>query len=234
MSYIKNNFTLIHRSKIILIFLIIVAFGLTGYWLKCRLGINFSDHYSLSRHLPFKYIAPDAIIAHPSPGILFEDSFNSFTFFGGWARLWPRERRLVEKSYDSGGINNSRCLIIQNKSKETWSLSHNKRIRVHNGEKFSFEVAVKLEGKSPVAHAEIAAYKKKHKIISLHYITKTTSQTNEWITLKKTFIVPADISYIKFRLSGEGEGRFLFDDVRFTMDPKVEISLIHKGSSSLQ
>lgn len=221
MSHIVDNLTLGHRSKIILIFLIIVVLGLTGYWLKCRLGINFSDHYSLSRHLPFKYIAPDTIIAPLSPGILFEDSFNSFTFFGDWARLWPRERGKVEKSYDSRGINNTRCLIIQNKSKEMWSLSHNKRIRVHVGEKFSFEVAVKLEGNSPVAHAEIAAYKKKRKIISLHYITETTRQTNEWITLKKTFIIPADISYIKFRLSGEGKGRFLFDDVRFTMDSKV-------------
>lgn len=197
---------------------LIILLGLSGYWLKSQLGINFSNRISLSRHFPFNALAPHTVIYNPRPGILLQDSFDSFSLFGNWKYLWMREEGNVTKEYDSQGIDNTRCLLIKNNSPGSWSFSHKKYVQVKEGDTFTFTVLVRLQGENVSAYAGVAAFDKRKNAISWNYFTEKTERTAEWVLLKKTFTIPGDISYIQFRLSGSGAGTYRFDDVRFVKD----------------
>lgn len=199
----------------LLAFLLFILIGLSGYWLKSQLGINFFGDISISRHFPFNFLAPHKVICNPQPGILLHDSFDNYSFFDNWNKLWMREEGKVTKEYNSRGINDSRCLLIKSSSSGSWSLSHKKYIQVKKGDTFTFTVSVELYGENVSAYAGVAAFNKRKKAISWNYISEATERATEWVTLDKSFTIPEGIAFIQFRLSGIGAGEYRFDDVRF-------------------
>jgi hypothetical protein len=192
-----------------------IALGLSGYWLKCHMGINFSENYSLSKYFPFNYLVPRQVISNPVPGFLLDDSFDSFSLFSNWTPLWMREKGKVIKGYDANGIANSRCLFIKSISTKSWSCSYKKRIRVHEGDVFTYNVAVKLQGDNLFAFAGVTTFDAVEKVISWNDFRELTERSNEWVTINKTFTIPEGIAYIGLKISGTGEGEFRFDDIFF-------------------
>lgn len=110
--------------------------ALFGYWLKCQLGVNMFESISLSDHIPFKYFQMNNVILSPRPGLLINDSFNSNNIIDSWS-LWMRQGGKVSQGHDFNGLNNSRCLLITNRSERNWSYSYNKFIEVKKGDTFS-------------------------------------------------------------------------------------------------
>jgi hypothetical protein len=124
-----------------------------------------------------------------------------------------REEGKVTQSYDSNGINNSRCLLVKSNSTKSWSYSHIKYVEVLKGDVFSIEGFAKTQGDKISAYAGIAAFDKHKKPIKWNYISKKVNITKKWIKVKSRFVVPNGINYIRFRLSGIGD--FKFDNICF-------------------
>ena len=203
------------QSKTAAILVLAVIF-LLGYWLKCQVGIGFSPQVSLSGYFPFEYLQRNKVISSPGPGTLLQDSFDSSRLFGNWTGLWMREPETVEKYVGRGGIDGSRCLVITSRSPGSWSCSHNKFVEVESGDRFSFEVWVKLHGNKPASYAGVAAFDGNRDAVSWDFVSDKTSQTGAWVKLEKTFTVPEGIKYIKFKLSGSGSGEYRFENVSFS------------------
>jgi hypothetical protein len=151
----------------------------------------------------------------PEPGIILNDSFETWTIIRKWSDLWMREKGKVTLGYDSNDINNSRCLLIKSTSIKDWSYSHNKYVEVLKGDIFSFEGFVKLDGDKISAYTGVGAFDKHKNPIKWNYISKKVDKINKWIKIKNRFIVTDGISYINFSLSGNGIGEFKFDDISF-------------------
>ena len=103
--------------------------------------------------------------------------------------------------------------MVKNNSTKSWSYSHNKYVEVSKGDVFSFEGFAKIQGDKISAYAGIAAFDKHKKPIKWNYIAEKVEEANKWITIKKKFIIPDNIKYISFRLSGVGIGEFKFDNI---------------------
>jgi hypothetical protein len=208
-------------KKYLLALFIMVAILLSLYWFKCRIGINLFDLFSLSDSVPFCYFKKNEIIAIPEPGMLLNLSFDSYNFIEKWYVLWMREKGKVTITYDSKGINNSRCLLITSKSCKSWSCSHNKLIEVQKGDVFGFEGFVSLKGKNLSAYIGVSSFDEDKKVIQWSYLGETTSATVIWVKLAKHFTIPEGISYIDFKLSGAGTGEFRFDNILFWKEPST-------------
>ena len=201
----------------ILVLSVFLVAILSTYWLKSNLGIGFSDKYSLSKYFPFNYLAPRKTILNPEPGIILDDSFDSFSLFGNWSSLWMREEGKVTKKLDSNGIDDSRCLVIKSSSTKSWSCSYKKMIRVREGDVFNYKASMKLQGDNLSAYAGVATFDADEEVISWNDFTEQVDRTNEWVAMKKTFTIPKGISYIRFRLSGAGTGEFRFDNIQLSI-----------------
>lgn len=210
----------IPKTKSRIAHLLVIAFLITvvlsGYWLKCRVGIDFFENYTLSKYFPFNYIIPNNVIDDPSPGMLIDDSFNSFSLFSNWSHLWSREKERATRGYDSHGIDDSRCLLIKSSSDKSWSYSYKKYFRVKKGDKFSFKVSVKLQGDKLSAYARVIAFDESKDAVSWSYISEKIDKTDEWVTMERAFIISDEISFIKFKVSGNGVGEYRFDDISFS------------------
>jgi len=191
------------------------------YWLKCCININFSEKYSLSKYVPFKYLKRNDVIARTEPGLLLHDSFNTNSLVEKWSRLWMREDGRVIKRFESGGINNSRCLVITSESAQSWSLSHNKYVAVRQNDVFHYGVQVRLQGKNITASAGVAAFDENKKALSWNYTSKKMTTAGRWIKIAQRFTVTDPVRYISFRLSGTGAGEYRFDDVTFRKLPSA-------------
>ena len=86
------------------------------------------------------------------------------------------------------------------------------------GDVFSFEVFAKIQGNKISAYAGIAAFDKQKNPIKWNYIAERVEETNEWIKIKKRFIIPDNIKYIIFKLSGIGIGNLKFDNICFSKE----------------
>ncbi|TKB25000.1 hypothetical protein FCL47_15225 [Desulfopila sp. IMCC35006] len=69
-----------------------IVFSLFGYWLKSNIGIDYFEKFTLSKFFPFKYLIEHNVIDVPVPGILLDDSFDSFSLLGNWTPLWLLEK----------------------------------------------------------------------------------------------------------------------------------------------
>ena len=79
-------------KPLIMTLAVFLAISLSGYWLKTRIGIDFFEGSTLSKYFPFNYLVPNNVIDDPPPGIILDDSFDSFSLFGNWTDLWMREK----------------------------------------------------------------------------------------------------------------------------------------------
>ncbi|MCP4992098.1 MAG: hypothetical protein GY928_40440 [Colwellia sp.] len=191
----------------------LTIFILIGYWIKCQTSTNFSESISLSNLTPFKYLQRNDVISVPEPGIILYDSFEKRPIISNWSELWMRDEGKVTKDYDSHGIKNSLCLLVQSNSSKSWAYSHNKYVEVLEGDIFSFEGLANLQGDKISAYAGIAAFDKQKNPIKWNYLSEKVDKTKKWIKVKNRFVVPNGINYIKFRLSGVGIGKFKFDNI---------------------
>lgn len=189
---------------------------LGSYWIKCHAGINLLDSVSLSSYFPFRLLKKPTLIDAPHPGVLLADSFESFRIFSPWSRhLWAHEKGKVSIEYGINDRDNSRCLLIRNLGKKSWSYSQDQRIAVHEGDIFYFKGIAKIPGNGSEAELRVAAFDSADKNISWSYANREIKEAGTWIAVETKFTVTKGVSSIVFGLSGSGKGAFLFDDIEF-------------------
>jgi hypothetical protein len=203
-------------KKALLAILVITITVLGVYWFKGRLGINISEEYTLSEYFPFKYLVKDSTV-HPEPGeTIIDEPFNPKSFFerAVWL-LWMRDEGSVIVTYDLGGINNSRCLLVESSSKNKWSYTYRTYIEVQKGDVFSFEGFARVPDKDLSLAFTIASFDKDRKIIEWNSSKPEIYRNNQFEMLTKQFTVADGTRFIRFRITGSGIGKFRFDDIKF-------------------
>ncbi len=207
------------KSKPLIWFFLAAIVILSGYWIKCQIGLDFFGSCSLSDITPFKHLQRNNILIDPEPGILLADSFESNKILSNWSELWMREKGTVTQSYDLNGWENSRCLFINCNSKKSWSFAHFKLVEVEKGDIFSFKGVVKINGNG-TAYMGISAFDEEQTAIKWNYIKVKVVEHDKWIAVEHRFTIADDIKYIRFRLTGVGVGEYRFDDIVFRKEER--------------
>ncbi len=209
------------KRKILFVFIIIFIL-LTLYWSKTILDINFYPNFTLSKTFPFKYLNDDLVL-HPKSGeVIINEKFEKSNLLQRtWGTLWMREYGKVFKSYESNYFNNSKCLYIRSESKRDWAYSTPFYLKVQNGDVFSYKGTVKVTGKNTFAQISFASYDKDKKVILWNYGRTLIQESDSIQTISNRVIITDDISFIKFRLSGVGQGEFRFDDIQLIMEHSI-------------
>ena len=188
---------------------------LSVYWLKFQAGINVFDKFSIGNHFPFKYLKSD-VIEPQGPLVLLSEDFNEKKIFKTFSSLWMKEKGKVTEGFSLDGMNGSPCLLIESNSAKSWGYSHRKTIKTKQGDRFYMEAFIKMEGDSLHSYLSMVVFDNNKKAFHWARFKSSTYKKGEWIKVAKEFVI-ADptISYIKFRLTGKGAGRYFFDDVLF-------------------
>lgn len=179
------------------------------------MGVSYFENISLSKYIPFKYLQRNDIISVSKSGVLLDESFDKYNVISNWLHLYTLEKDKVKQIYDFSGIDSSRCLLINSKSKEEWSYSQNKYVEVRKGDKFYYSLNSYLEGDNLVAYVCIDTFDKNRKPLTWKYISQDIKKVNNWIKIENRFCINEDIPYVRLRLSGKGRGQFRFDNIVF-------------------
>lgn len=200
-----------------------------GYWLKCQKGMDLVKSFHLSAFSLLQPLQNNPNITHhivlaAEVEYLLNDSFKSEVSKDNWSKLWMREENKVRQGYDLKGMDKSRCLLIKSSSKKDWSYWHNKLVQVEERDIFNFEGFVKTSGEKIRATLGVVLYDKDKKVVQWNYAREDVGRTEGWVKLVRRFMVPKEIEYIKFGLTGAGVGKSWFDNIKFQKEEKSIVS----------
>jgi len=199
-----------------LISIAIASFILSFYWLKNRIGINFFQTFSLSNYFPFKYLDGPQIIGIDQKGVLLNENFDTYRLFHNWHGVYIEGEGKIIQTISPNERDTSRCLLIINRDAKNWSISHNKFIEVNAGDYFTYKAKVKISNGDPVAIIGVDSFDKDMKIITWCYSKIKSDKLDKWNNLVNSFSIDDEkIKYIRFRISGVGQGEYRFDDIVF-------------------
>jgi len=126
-----------------------------------------------------------------------------------------REEGLVENKYTTDGVDGSKCLLIKSNSAKDWTYKHFKMILAKEGDRYGYKGIVRTVGDSNVTLG-VVTYNEDIKVINWNYAAKTVTGAKDWVEAINEFEIPQDVKYIRFGLSGTGEGKAWIDDVVFS------------------
>lgn len=199
----------IKRYRWIALILVLV---LTGYWMKCQLGINFFRMVGISSYFPFNYLAND-ILSVKKPGVIIDEDFDHFRLFSHWSHSSIGHNKRIIRQVVEDGFGNSRCLLIASDAKRRWAYPYTKLISVSRGDIFRFEGLVYLEDNSNVARFCVAAFDEGRNAIDWKMAVRGVKKTGTWVKVWKQFTITDDrVRLISFRLTG-GRGTYRFDNL---------------------
>jgi len=196
-------------------FIVIIVLLVFAYFFKCKAGIDLFSSFSLTKFFFCKKIEATENIISIDQGCLLNDSFEYDTSGTNWTPLWMKEEGLVKQQYDDNGLNGSKCLLIESNSQKYWSYTHNRLIAVKAGDELNFSGFVRAEGSVVSTALSVILYNSDREVIDWHYAQEKVRETKSWIKIERRFIVPDNIAYIRFRLSGDNIGTIWFDNVEF-------------------
>jgi hypothetical protein len=160
---------ILHKRKYLVTIPILATLVLLGYWLKCQMDVEFIESVSLSGVFPFNYLQRDNVVVPVGNEVLVDESFDSRKIFPDWSGLWMREKGKVIQSYDSDGMNHSRCLLIRSESTKSWAYPHRNIIEVKAGDVFGFNGFARVEGEACRGFAGVETLDEKKKVIKWNY-----------------------------------------------------------------
>lgn len=214
----KSNWTLSRRSSRTKRYgwiALILALVMTGYWLKCQLGINFFPLVSISSCFPFNYLADDSISAK-KPGVIVAEDFDHFRLFNQWSDSSIRHNNGITRLLSEKGFDDSRCLLITSVEERRWAYPYAKLITVTRGDIFRFEGLVYLEGGSRVARLCVATFDESRNAMDWAMAMEGVEKFGVWVKVSKQFTIVDDgVRYISFRLTG-GRGTYRFDNLKLS------------------
>lgn len=189
---------------------------LYAYWIKCQEQIDLFRAFSLGNYLPVQALQDkeSIVFASESEEILSEN-FDELRVTPLWSKLWMREDGAVAQRYDpTGGVNHSRCLLIESKSEKDWSIRDNQTVAVKPGGIFSFSGDVRITGNAS-GTLSVITFDENKQVIRWLYAAQTVRAMNGWVNVKGKFVVSPGVGFIQFRLTGSGIGKIWFDNIVF-------------------
>lgn len=201
-------------SRYLFFVLIPALLFLFGYWLKCQLGIQFFDSFSLGSYFPFCYLKNETILS-PEKGILFYEDFDKINLISNWSNTIKKYTSATSE-LSKDGFNNTNCLLIRNRSEGSWVHSHDEKIETKIGDIFYYEGLGNIKGNRLHAYFGVTAFDESKKVINWNLYKGKIEEIGSWVSVKKNIIISDDkIKYITFRVVGVGQGEFRFDNIIF-------------------
>lgn len=195
------------KKPFLIIFSVFVVLGI-GYWIKCQNDIDLISNWHLGDILPVQTLHKHvhsitfAKVSSNPNGLSTKNKSD-------WHKLWMREEDSAICEIKDGRI------VITSKCVKDWSLSHSELIETRFGDKFAFSGRGKIGGKDAHAVLGVVLYDKEKKVIKWHHGAQKVNVSGKWELVKGEFVIPQGVGFICFRLTGDGIGKFQFDDLRF-------------------
>lgn len=202
-----------------LLLIIIIIFSLLFiYWLKSYRGVQLFENISLSDKFPFNYLytpenSEPVIISGSEPGdVLINENFENGLMHSGFSHIWARDRGTVIRRIIHDQENDAKYLSIESMSERDWAIEHDKLIAVSYQEKFHYRGKLKIEDNATAA-ISIALLDGEMNTLNWSYAKKALKTNNYWKKLNNAFVIPTDVEYIKFRVTGQGKGQVYVDNL---------------------
>lgn len=219
----------------IILFIFLLGVFCSFYFLKCQNAVDLIKGVSLGNIPPFSLLQnrnPCNIVQAQKAGPeLLVDSFAFGPGQGNWDNLWMREDGRVTLKTDPQGHDDSPGLAITSRSAKDWSLGHNKMIEASPGEVYSFSGWVKTLGREAAGALSVIFYGPDKKVLQWQYARESVTGADSWRRIERSFIIPDGVQYIRLRLTGWGEGKVWFDEIKFRKEEKIV--LVDKAAWSL-
>jgi hypothetical protein len=106
----------------------------------------------------------------------------------------------------------NRTMTIRANTTERWNGNFTRFVQVNAGEHYQYSIRVRMTGAASYARASLITYDANRKALSWSNFTAKVVGHDEWLDLRRNFTIPAEVQYIKFRLTGAGIGEYRFDD----------------------
>jgi len=204
------------RKKVFII-LSAVTLILGAYWVKCQLGVNLIREFSWEEHFTvLNFFQKSRYVSRPGSGVLLSSSFDGWWPYQPWIDLWSREEGRVKEALIRDPVRGSRCLQIQSSSAQDWSIQHSVAFGVDPGDAFIFEGYARTTGEA-VAQMSVVTYDAQRKPLRWFFALENV-RSPDWARVSRRFTIPQGVKYIRFRLTGAGDGEAYFDDIRFVKE----------------
>ena len=198
-------------KKIVAVVTTAVLISFSAYWLKNFLGMNIFSELSLSRHPVFSTLDSQVINNQRLPGMVTADSFDEAGPLASLKREWRFHGSTVEMAPDPNNPSN-RTMTIRANTTERWNGNFTRFLQVSAGEHYQYSILVRMTGEDSYARSSLITYDANRKALSWSNFTARVARHDEWLNLQRNFTIPAEVHYIKFRITGAGIGEYRFDD----------------------
>ena len=188
-----------------------VLISFSAYWLKNFLGMNIFSELSLSRYPIFSTLDSQVINNQPFPGVVMADFFDETGPLASLKREWRFHGSAVEMAPEPNNPSD-RTMTIRANTTERWNGHFTRFLQVSTGEHYQYSIRVKMTGEDSYVRASLITYDANRKALSWSNFTARVAGHDEWLDLQRNFIIPAEIHYIRFRITGAGIGEYRFDD----------------------
>lgn len=201
-------------TKALLITTFLIALFLSGYWLKCQLGINVFPVFSWEEHLPFlNSFQRTQRASRSAVGPVFTSTFDELLPRRNWGKVWARDNGTVAVSIVSEGLHGSKALLIRSASGRDWAIPSLIRLEVSPGDTFDFSGYARATAEA-TGRMSVTLFDALDKVVKWDGAL-TIVHGAGWQRYANRLVVPDGTSYICFRLTGNGIGDFYIDDIEF-------------------
>lgn len=205
------------RQKILIVTGILAA-GVLFYTVKCQLGVDLIENFCWEEKFPvLDMFQKHAWTVHPRPGeVLVRASFDDVFPAMPWGGVYGPGKKWIKDRFVPQGRGGSKALRVDNRSDGFWVKEYYHWVAVKPGEVFGFRGFVRLPDHTR-AFMAVSLYDAGRKVLDYDYAATGTQadKAGEWQELDARVTLPGRAAFIRLRLTGEGRGVTLFDDVLF-------------------
>ena len=172
--------------------------------------------------------------AEEEPFKFFKEDFNTFEFLDiEWGPLWSRQEGKIFLEKVRNNTDHSPAILIEHYGEKDWSYKSKRVIDVVKGEIFSFEGQMKLVGTTNSAALSVILYDENKKVMNWFYAKEDVHTRNQWVKVKRSFVVPDGAHTLRFRITGEGPGEVYVDNL-FMERKEAKQSYLADGEYAVQ
>lgn len=204
------------KSFILLAVIVVAVLGL--YWLKCQEGIDLFPGQHLGSYLPVAWLNAKDTVIHRSEysraeSQVWQDNFETRTFFSRWGRLWSEKKSDLRCFYGEDTQRKNHWLAIENQAGVNWSLRPRTIVQVQEGDRFRVSGLTRAGQGSPEILLAIVLFDAQKNVLNWSLVKIKSSVGADWTPASQDFVIPKNGAYIQIRLTGQKMGTSLFDNL---------------------
>jgi hypothetical protein len=197
--------------KILTVSIVLFGIFIFLYWMKCQNRIDIFQSFRWEKYLPLQAFQRKIPVLYAFENVrVIQDDFEKSSL-SGWSKLWSRSGT-GQVELKRAGIQGSRCAVIEHQGNKDWSFQRESLIKVLPRQGFEYRCTLKTEGEVEVT-VGVILYDDKQEPIDWHYAAQGPFTMLQWKELQRSFFIPKNGGYVRFRVSGSGSGKVFVNGV---------------------